>query len=528
MRFPLAQRELARLSRSRHIHVIRGLLVAAIAGLVFVEWLPRILEIRHVVDAPEQFGTLLHMYCLLVQVTVLLVVLPVLTAPAIASERSGGTLSLLLLADFRGRDILLAKGISVLLEAGFLLLALIPVQYMSTIFGGVAPDVLAAQSLAIVVLAFFTIMLSMLSSCLVRNITGAVFLAFFMNTIFLGAVYVLDFKLNEFLGFVALRDLFFEFHTPVMLRYRRALIILGAMGIAFAVAVLFLIPRLAIDRPRRYIVGAPTPYGHTARRMLRWGPVLPILSVHATGITSTLRTPGVRVTVAMLLTVVGCVPVVGTLIIAILLIHEVTASLIAARRTGALDDLRITLIAPDLLARDVFNFYWCRGMVYLPALGACAVHLAVFADVVRFSAEAPERDWMAASLGVGLAYLVSLVASVIALGFAQLFAIVNVAAFVAVYGGNIRRQGAIAIAVVGLAYALCAYSVQCQDYLVKQARVDDAWFRVPLVLAGCAVVFGVVGLAFRAELRAFFHNGWRRDPVRFHWRSIMHVFADTR
>src|SRR5690606_19554112 len=99
MAFPLAQRELGRLARSRHIHATRGLLIAAIAALLLAEYIPS-LGVRRSVISPEYFGTLIHMACLAVQATVLLVVLPMLTAPLIASERSGRTLSLLLLADF--------------------------------------------------------------------------------------------------------------------------------------------------------------------------------------------------------------------------------------------------------------------------------------------------------------------------------------------------------------------------------------------------------------------------------------------
>src|SRR5690606_20601286 len=291
-----------------------------------------------------------------------------------------------------------------------------PIQFMSTIFGGVAPDMLAAQSLAAFTLALFTIMLSMLASCLVRNTTGAVFLAFALNGTVLTLLYLVDLGLKNTLGFLALGDLFIEFDLPVNRAFFRALIILAVLTTACAAAILALIPRLAIDRPRRYVVGAPTPYGHTSRRMLRWGPVLPILSVHATGLTSSLRTPTVRATVATFLTIVGCVPAVGTIVVVMLLIHEITASLIAARRSGALDDLRVTLISPDTLARDLVSFYWRRGLIYVPALMVCALQLGYFADRVVLSAGVPVRNWDETSATVLVVYTMGFVSGVILLG----------------------------------------------------------------------------------------------------------------
>ena len=522
MRLPLAQRELTRLARSRQVHASRGLLIGAIAGMLLVEYASHLTPSgRSFIYTPEYIGIQLYTWCVLAQAAILFVVLPVLAAPTIASERGQHMLPLLMLADFRGWDILAAKALTIMLEAGFLLLALAPIQFMSTVFGGVSPAMIGAQTLVLIALVFFGMMSSMLCSCLVRNMTAAIFAGIFLNLVVLVGLYVADAAfLGGRIGFEAARDLFFEIDTPVR-SYGRSIVILAVLAIACGKAILRLLPRIVCDPPRRYWVGAPTPYGHTSRRMMRWGSVWPMLSIHATGMTSTLRSNGVRLVVAALLAGVGAVPVIGTLIVVMLLIHEITSSLVAARRTGALDDLRVTTIAPGVLARDVFAFYWRRGLLYVPALMVAAVHLGVFADSVRFGPTEVSRDWMAAGAGVAAAYSAIFAMTIVALGFAQLFAIVGVSSLAGIHGDNTRRQSSIAVGLLGLAYALCAYAAQCQDHLAKYWKFDDVWFRVPLFLAFCFGVFVVLGLSFRAELRAFFHAGWVRHPMRLHWPAIL-------
>ncbi len=497
MRLPLAQRELARLGRSRRVYAWRALVIGSAALMVSVVWAG--MSEADLARGPEAIGAALHGWCILAQVAILFVVLPALAAPAIASERQQHMLPLLLIADFRGWDILAAKALVVLVEAGLLLLALAPIQFMSTAFGGVTPGVIWAQTGVLAALVLFAVMASMLCSCFVRNPAGATFAGVALVAGTLLALYLTDLLLlKRQLQFENLRVLFFEIGSAAP-RCRRAIAVVLALAAACACFVVWLLPRIAGDPPRRYWVGAPTPYGHTSRRLLRWGPVLPILSVHATGLTSTLRGTPVRILVALLLSLIGVVPVIGTLIVVMLLVQEVTLSLGNAERSGALDDLRVTLLEPKTIARDIVDFYMRRGILYMPALIVCAIQIAVFADSAYFGPGTPQREILG-NAAAGAVYVFSLTAGVVALGVAQVFAIVSLSCLMGISGRDARRQVGTTLAIIGAAYALCVTGTQSQDHLMYLLRLGDVWIRVPLVLGGCCLVFLILGMSARAEL----------------------------
>jgi hypothetical protein len=263
-------------------------------------------------------------------------------------------------------------------------------------------------------------------------------------------------------------------------------------------------------------VGAPTPYGHTSRRLLRWGPVLPILSVHATGLTSTLRSNGVRLLVAALLALVASIPFIGPFLVVVLLIQEVTLSLGNAQRSGAIDDLRVTLLEAKTLARDILTFYMRRGIIYVPALMIGAIQVALVLESIRFEPpNMPEPDSFGDSAVNALLYFFSVAAGVVGLGFLQVFAIVCVSCYMGISGRDIRRQVGIAIVIVGIAYALCIYGMVGQVALMYALKFRDAWYNLPLALAGCCVVFLMLAVSCRSELWRILDGGSPRQ-----WRVL--------
>ena len=60
-----------------------------------------------------------------------------MAAPAIATEKKERTLELLILADKRHVDVLMAKYIAVLMYVEMLVLSVLPLQAISAVFGGV-------------------------------------------------------------------------------------------------------------------------------------------------------------------------------------------------------------------------------------------------------------------------------------------------------------------------------------------------------------------------------------------------------
>jgi hypothetical protein len=182
-----------------------------------------------------------------------------------------------------------------------------------------------------------------------------------------------------------------------------------------------------------------------------------------------------------------------------LLVQEVALSLGNAKRSGALDDLRVTLLEHKTIAKDIVDFYMRRGILYMPALIVCAIQIAVFADSAYFGPGTPQREVLD-NAAAGAAYVFSLVAGVVALGVAQVFAIVSLSCLMAISGRDSRRQVGVTLAIVGAAYALCVSGAQSQDHLIYLLKLGDAWFRVPLVLAGCVLVFLILGVSARAEL----------------------------
>jgi ABC-type transport system involved in multi-copper enzyme maturation permease subunit len=512
VRLPLAQRELARLVRSRRVYAWRGFLIGAFSLMLLIEWIAfSSYQFTVFVTNPEGMGRALYLWCVVAELVILFVIIPALAGPAIVAERRAQMLPLLMLADFRGWDIFAAKALTIMVEAGFLLVALAPLAFMTTIFGGVAPDAVWAQTAVVGATLVFAIALSLVCSCVFRNPTAAVIAAMFALAGSLIALVILDGLLvhrgsRVTLGFIEVLPLFLQPDAAVP-SYRRSVVVLLALSCAAVAAVVLLLPRIVVDPPRRHWVGAPTPYGHTPRRLLRWGPVQPILSLYAGGLTSTLRTPGVRVLVAGLFVCIGLVPVVGILILVMLLAYEIITPLSAATRGGAIDDLRITPIPPRQLAQDTLLFFWRKVLLYVPGCIVSGMWLIEFvSDLLR---QHEPQDVMHHHLyGAGLA--ATMVVLFVGFGLAQVFAMLGIGCVLGISGRAGRRQIVLAMGMFCLAYALCLSIAYLLDYWRFLAYIPAGFGILPAYLAGCTLIFAVLGWASRREFLRIVEGGRSR------------------
>jgi hypothetical protein len=249
-----------------------------------------------------------------------------------------------------------------------------------------------------------------------------------------------------------------------------------------------------------------------------------------------LRTPAVRIAVAALLATIAFVPGVGPVLLVVLLAHEVTVSLVNAHRGGVTDDLRVTVIDARQLSLDTFRFFWRRAMLYAPAIWVCSWQMGLYFgaaiggdlwDVDRLVRDKPV--W-------GVLYAAALIAGTTLLAFAQLFAIVATGCAMGTLGDSMRRQIALTLLPVALAYLLsAAIGSGAVVYVVLYEYLElVAWLSVLVFLALSATVFIMLGMAAQTAFRAIVERGgegenelvvlWRSvRPLR--WQIILPVMA---
>ncbi len=533
MRLSLAQRELARLGRSRRVYAWRTVMAGAFTVVVMFEWMIHHVSFGHrYFMRPEVLGVQLAYWCQLAEIVLVVVIMPLLTAPLIAAERRDEGLSLLLLADFRGWDIFAAKFLTAFLEAAMLLLCLAPIQLLTTFFGGVSPDIVLAQMVVLGAVMIYTCCVGLLCSSLMQNAVTAVIATVAMLFVTALAALGIDWFLftsgltwNS--GSVDALRLFGKDGATVTGHYYRFSVCVLIVAATVALITVLILPRVAVARPRRYWLGAPTPYGHTSRRLLRWGAVQPLLSMHATGLTSTLRTPGVRIAVAAALTAIALVPLVGPMLVVLLLTQEVTVSLINARKSGVTDDLRVTNMDSRSLARDMLQFFARRARPYAPALFVCSWQLGLYFGAVIGGNFSDVVDLIARRYFYGPLFFIGLVTGCSILALAQASAIVAIACALGSVGNDARRHTVLTLLVVGLTYAACMAVASVIGFHVELYRdlPPVPWLSVLIFVGACVAIFW---LAANAGRSAFYRIVDRGEDGTNEWMLLWSGFEGVR
>jgi ABC-type transport system involved in multi-copper enzyme maturation permease subunit len=166
---PVLRRELRVRMRGRRAFVVLGTYLLLVGAIVF--GIHRILVSDESGGRLQSFqvGQLLFAAFTLVEMSLLALIAPALTATAISGEREGGTFDLLRATPVRAHTIVWGKLLAALGYAALLIVASIPIASAVFLFGGVSPeDVWTAFLLLIVTTVTFGL-LGLFCSALVRT-----------------------------------------------------------------------------------------------------------------------------------------------------------------------------------------------------------------------------------------------------------------------------------------------------------------------------------------------------------------------
>ncbi len=166
---PVLRRELRVRMRGRRAFVVLGAYLLLVGGFVF--GIQRILASDESGSRLQSFqvGQLLFAAFTLVEMSLLALIAPALTATAISGEREGGTFDLLRATPVRAHTIVWGKLLAALGYAGLLIVASIPIASAVFLFGGVSPEDVWRAFLLLVVTTVTFGLLGLFCSALVRT-----------------------------------------------------------------------------------------------------------------------------------------------------------------------------------------------------------------------------------------------------------------------------------------------------------------------------------------------------------------------
>lgn len=526
--FPLVRRELTRIGRSQRAYAWRTFLMIIIVGTLLWQWIVEGRTAFALAARPERLGELLAGTGTFFQYCVVFGFIPLLTAPLIASERRDGTLSLLLLADFRGFDVYASKFVCAYGEACYLILASLPVFAFASFFGGVSvAEELVMQGALMLALGAAVCSIGLFCSLMSRHGGNALFLTVIALLVWQGVAIAIDFyvafRFDEFLCVSAVAIPQGLAQGPEY-GWTPMFSTLFALTFVFSAATVALIPHRMFWSKRIRILGPERPYGTSNRRLMLRSPAAPILAAHASGFASTLHSPGARWLTALLLTIIAFVPGVGGLVLLILICYDITLSMTMAWRNNAIDDLLLTRLGGRILARDIFSFHFARSLIYLPGL-AVAVGMLFFVVLFATPVGALEGRSLYAAINQTNYEIMTLVSFVVVFSFiaaamGQPFTVVSVCCLVSALGVMPRRQTAIAIAILVSIYCVAlGLSFWGHITLLQIAFfVENPWIVASIFSVCIGILFVVPGIvAHRWFLKTLGATGgserFSADPV---------------
>lgn len=365
---PLAALELRRAANRKWTYAARAVGVGVSLPFLAFACLMAMTQAGSPWGGAERLGAQIEGTATALHIAVVFLVVPLLTAPLVAREKQEHTLGLLLLADLHGWDVYVAKFLSACLQAQLLLLGTLPLLSFAGFFGGVSVPAMALRVFLFGVAAVFACALGLLCSTLARSPGGAlvgtvsglilweVFWAwlpmFGVVPAFRGSVVSCALATGGFLG------------TGLAWVPGAAIALVAAAGMA--AAALLQIPRQALERPRRIRLRK-----RRLRRRPPKDPVATFVARNARGFSGSIRSPVVRwlaaAALVLLATVGGSCLCLGPILVTALLFYDVTSSMAYARSVGALDDLLVTPLERDELARTIFRGHFRNTWIFLPA-----------------------------------------------------------------------------------------------------------------------------------------------------------------
>lgn len=358
--FPLLMRELKAFGVRRRFYAIR-----TIPAVLALPVLMLAFRIGGNLSVLEGFGQFVGQLCLLFQLALVCAGAPIWAANAMSREKEQDTLPLLLLADIRGYDIILAKLAGAFGPVACLLFAVLPVMIIGT-FVGAPVSVLAAHIAVMVAIGFLGAGAGLFAATLPMNAIQAATVALGVTFAYAIAASSADHLHPAFAGLGPLKtweDL--QFMTPDRAAVYGATAILPfAVGAAFVAWAWRRLPGL--------IAPAPAAPAQTRRRhgLPRAGVAARILLRSDSGMMSGIAAPWAKGLMALFFIGLGLVPVLGGLAIFLLLSFDIFGAHRRLRESSALDDLLLTPLTDRELARAMFVANAVRLWPVLPGLAA--------------------------------------------------------------------------------------------------------------------------------------------------------------
>src|SRR5262245_58190180 len=161
---PVFAWEWLRASRRWQIYAVRAAFVLILLAGLIIYWMDevagRTLSLRRMAAVGGNF----YVMIVLVQLAVVMLVAPAMTAGAICAERSRGTLSHLLMTDLSAAEIILGKLAARLIPVVGLIACSLPIAAMMTPLGGVDPVLLTGSYAVTIGAAVFAATLGLVFS----------------------------------------------------------------------------------------------------------------------------------------------------------------------------------------------------------------------------------------------------------------------------------------------------------------------------------------------------------------------------
>ncbi|MBE7491223.1 MAG: ABC transporter permease [Planctomycetes bacterium] len=173
---PLAVREVRQACRSWKLVVFLSLYLL-IQGAIFAIWVYAASD-RGTFENPTGVGRGLFITMSIVMVAIVMLIFPVFSSTAIASEHEKKSFDLLLLTPLAPWEIALGKFFAAAIQSSLFLIATVPLYAMANLFGGIEPEVFFVTLWALVLLSVLISFIGVYASSLVTRAIPAVLVTY--------------------------------------------------------------------------------------------------------------------------------------------------------------------------------------------------------------------------------------------------------------------------------------------------------------------------------------------------------------
>lgn len=513
MELPLVDRELARHSRNRTTYALRT--VVGGVACVYVLFMFLVSSAGDFVT-PESVGKFLYGIGLTIQFGGAMLLPAFVTARTVAQEKQERTLGLLLLADFRGADVVLAKFTGAFIYCAYLVLGALPVLAVASLLGGLSVRALTGQTLLFLLTAGAACAVGVLCSTISKRTGAALFLA---TALTLGSFYgAISLELGP-IEIITGIDMMIHpatsafdaanFSRTTSDWFPATLLGLG-VWIGSSLLAIYLLPRQAQERPAAHKLFRKTRKRLTPR-VLQLSPVGQVFARGSGGLSSASESLPLRILASLGLIFVAVLPCIGPLFIVGLIMYDVVTSMEQSRKGGIFDDLRLTAPWPRRFLKEIYIAQVARAAFYVPALavaglspgGAFMLFGAGMLTPMMISQSGEGRDWY-----VVLAWVVfSVVSAIVQVAFIVAIACLESSARNTIGPKVVAGMGHYIgwIILLGIASGVAA-AISFARFTGSFGQGYEELLAALLFLSAQIAFFGVLALAYYSSYRTAYER----------------------